>query len=216
MLNWSSKSELQGTQSSGSEFSRPFWTLKPGRRSQWRSFPNLFASFSHSSMGLFQISIPWAFSKEAECFLVCGQMPASSMSYLTSLRLWNAPQGTFDKPRNTHFYVWEALIGLCGRVYVCWVTSVLSNSLTQWAIACQAPLSIKLSRQEYWSGLPSLSPGDLPDPGVEPGSPTLQADSLPSEPLGEFTVEVYKDIIQPMLFKQHTRHHAIRIQFLKI
>ena len=156
MLNWSSKSELQGTQSSGSEFSRPFWTLKPGRRSQWRSFLNLFASFSHSSMGLFQISLPWAFSKEAECFLVCGQMPASSMSYLTSLRLWNAPQGTFDKPRNTHFYVWEALIGLCGRVYVCWVTSVLSNSLTQWAIACQAPLSTKLSRQEYWSGLPSL------------------------------------------------------------
>ena len=52
------------------------------------------------------------------------------------------------------------------------------------------------SRQEYWSGLPFPSPGDLPDPGIEPGSPTLQADSLSSEPLGEFTVEVYKDIIQ--------------------
>ena len=70
VLNWSSKSELQGTHFSSSEFSRPFWTLKSGRRSQWRSFLNLFASLSHSSMGLFQISIPWAFSKEAERYLV--------------------------------------------------------------------------------------------------------------------------------------------------
>ena len=41
------------------------------------------------------------------------------------------------------------------------------------------------SRQEYWSGLPFPSPGDLPDPGIEPGSPTLQADALPSEPPGK-------------------------------
>ena len=41
------------------------------------------------------------------------------------------------------------------------------------------------SRQECWSGLPFPSPGDLPDPGIEPGSPTLQADALPSEPPGE-------------------------------
>ena len=41
------------------------------------------------------------------------------------------------------------------------------------------------SRQEYWSGLPLLSPGDLPDPGIESGSPTLQADALPSEPPGK-------------------------------
>ena len=51
------------------------------------------------------------------------------------------------------------------------------------ATAGQAPLSMGFSRQEYWSGLPSPSPGDLPDPGMEPGSPTLQADYLPSEPL---------------------------------
>ena len=43
-------------------------------------------------------------------------------------------------------------------------------------------LSVEFSRQEYWSGLPFPSPGDIPDPGVEPGSPALQADSLPSEP----------------------------------
>ena len=55
---------------------------------------------------------------------------------------------------------------------------------TPWTIACQAPLSMGFSRQEYWSGLPFPSPGYLPDPGFEPRSPALQADSLESEPLG--------------------------------
>ena len=45
-----------------------------------------------------------------------------------------------------------------------------------------------LSRQEYWSGLPFPSPGDLPDPGIEPRSPALQADTLQSEPTGELIV----------------------------
>ena len=44
-------------------------------------------------------------------------------------------------------------------------------------VACQAPLSIEFSRPEYWSGLPFPSPGDLPNPAIEPGSPTLKADS---------------------------------------
>ena len=48
-------------------------------------------------------------------------------------------------------------------------------------VACQAPLSIGLFRQEYWSGLPIPPPGDLPDQGTEPRSPALQADSLWSE-----------------------------------
>ena len=52
-----------------------------------------------------------------------------------------------------------------------------------WAVAHQAPLSIEFSRQEYWSGLPLPSPGYLPDPEIEPRSPALQANSLPSVPL---------------------------------
>ena len=52
---------------------------------------------------------------------------------------------------------------------------------TPWTVACQAPLSVGFSRQEYWSGLPLTSPGDLPDLGIEPRSPALQADSLPTE-----------------------------------
>ena len=55
---------------------------------------------------------------------------------------------------------------------------------TPWTVAYQAPPSMKFSRQEYWSGLPFPSLGDLPDPGIKPGSPAVQADALPSEPRG--------------------------------
>ena len=56
---------------------------------------------------------------------------------------------------------------------------------TPGTVAYQAPPSMGFSRQEYWSGLPFPSPGDLPNAGIEPRSPTLQADSLPSEPPGK-------------------------------
>ena len=59
---------------------------------------------------------------------------------------------------------------------------------TPWTISYQAPLSMEFSRQEYWSGLPFPSPGDLPNTGTEPGSPVLQADTLPSEPPGKPTI----------------------------
>ena len=55
---------------------------------------------------------------------------------------------------------------------------------TPWTVAYQAP-SMGFSRQEYWSGLPFPSPGDLPDPGIEPGSPAFQAEALPSDPPGK-------------------------------
>ena len=55
---------------------------------------------------------------------------------------------------------------------------------TPWTVAYQAPLSVRFSRQEYWSGLPFPSPGDLPDPGIEPRSPALESDALTSAALG--------------------------------
>ena len=61
----------------------------------------------------------------------------------------------------------------------------MSDSATPWTVACQAPPSMGISRQEYWSGLLFPSPGDLPNPGIKPGSPALQAESLPSEPQGK-------------------------------
>ena len=58
--------------------------------------------------------------------------------------------------------------------------SVVSNSFAiPWSVAHQVPLSMGFFRQEYWSGLPFLVPGDLPDPGIKPRFPALQTDSLP-------------------------------------
>ena len=56
---------------------------------------------------------------------------------------------------------------------------------TPWTVTYQAPRSMGFSRQEYWSGLPFPSPGDLPNPGIEPGSPALKVDALTSEPPGK-------------------------------
>ena len=55
------------------------------------------------------------------------------------------------------------------------VTKLCLTLATPWTVACQAPLSMGFSRQDYWSGLPFPSPGDLPNPGIEPRSPVLQA-----------------------------------------
>ena len=57
--------------------------------------------------------------------------------------------------------------------------------VTPWVVAHQVPLSMGFLRQEYWSGLPFPSPGGVPDLGIKPGSPALQADSLPPDPLGK-------------------------------
>ena len=67
---------------------------------------------------------------------------------------------------------------------VCWLLSRAGLFATPWTVACQASLSMGFSRQEYWSGLPFPSPGALPNPGIKPEFPALQADSLPSEPQG--------------------------------
>ena len=65
------------------------------------------------------------------------------------------------------------------------VKSLSRVQLFAWTVAYQAPLSMGFSRQEYWSGLPFPFPGDLPNPGIEPKSPALQADALTSEPPGK-------------------------------
>ena len=70
---------------------------------------------------------------------------------------------------------------VCVCVCVCVSCSVVSDSVTPWTVAHQAPLSMEFSRQEYWSGLLFPSPGDLPNPGNESMSPALQVESLPSE-----------------------------------
>ena len=68
--------------------------------------------------------------------------------------------------------------------------------VTPWTVDHQAPLSMGFSRQEYHSGLPYPSPGHIPSPGIEPGSPARQADSLPSGPPGEPRGTLEGDLIK--------------------
>ena len=65
------------------------------------------------------------------------------------------------------------------------VTKSYQFFATQWTVTQQAPLSVKFSQKEYWSGLSFPSPGDLPDPRIEPTSPALQVDSFPLSPQGD-------------------------------
>ena len=78
---------------------------------------------------------------------------------------------------------------MCGKLQVCVLScSVGSNSVMLWTVACQAPLSMEFSRQEYWSRLPFLLPGDHPNPGIEPMSPvspTLASRFFTTEPPGK-------------------------------
>ena len=73
----------------------------------------------------------------------------------------------------------------CSQVRESEVTQLCPTFATPWTVDYEAPPSMQFSRQEYWSGLPFPSAGDLPDPGIKPGSPTLQTDALPSEPPGK-------------------------------
>ena len=92
---------------------------------------------------------------------------------------------------------WTRVSLIVGRRFTVWATredchqfslvqslSRVQFFVTPWTVAKQALLSMGFSRREYWSMLPFPSPGDLPNPGIEPGSPSLQADVLPSEPQG--------------------------------
>ena len=78
---------------------------------------------------------------------------------------------------------------------------------TPWTVAYQAPLSMGFSRQECWSGLPFPFPGDLPNPGIEPRSPALQADTLPSEPPGNTTIQKHQFFSSAFFIVQLSHPH---------
>ena len=79
--------------------------------------------------------------------------------------------------------------------------SRVRHFVTLCTIACQAPLSIGFSRQEYWSALPCPSSVDLPDSGIEPRTPALQAESLLSEPPGKPHIQVYSSLLNSQLLR---------------
>ena len=78
--------------------------------------------------------------------------------------------------------------------------SAVSNSVTPWTVACQAPLSMGFSRQEYWSGLPFPSPGYFPSPGIKPMSPALASGFFTADPPGQAKCKIQ---IWHLLFKNY-------------
>ena len=103
-----------------------------------------------------------------------------NFNYFQASKLWSL------YVTNIYIYIYIYVYGC----HAC-VLSHICLFETLWTVACQAPLSMGFSRQEYWSELPFPSPGNLPNPGTEPAStvsPAPQADSLPAEPLGKPSV----------------------------
>ena len=107
-----------------------------------------------------------------------------------TLRTWHHPVSS-HWPIPVPALPIPSAVGVCTILH-CQLVKMKVTSLscvllfsTPWTVAYQDPLSMGFSRQEYWCGLPLPSPGDLPDPGIEPGSLTLQADTLPSESPGK-------------------------------
>ena len=86
-------------------------------------------------------------------------------------------------------------------------------SAIPWTVAYQVSPSMGFSRQEYWSGLLFPSPGDLPNPGIEPRSLALQADTLPSEPSGK---HILKEVLKSHSFQHHSLHHRVFCLFVLI
>ena len=110
------------------------------------------------------------------------QSGARLLSYSASLKSENQLPLQGEKANSTsHSHKSISSLGAC--VLSCFSRVQLFVSL--WTVVNQAPLSMGFSRQEYWSGLPFPPSGNLSDPGIKPGSPALQADSLPFEPPGK-------------------------------
>ena len=105
----------------------------------------------------------------------------------------NIPKYLPTSPPNPH-----NLIPL-PALYICQSLSCVQLFATTWTVANQAHLSMEFSRQESQTGLPFPSPGDPPNPGIKPESPTLQADFLPSEAPGKFQLYNLGDIFQEQL-----------------
>ena len=144
----------------------------------------LLSSFSHIQL----FATLWTVACQAPLF-----MGFSKQKYWSGFAM-TSPRG-FSWPRDLTSFSYVSCIGRQVLYYYCllesptkvkwkWKWYSLGHVLlfaTPWSVAHQAPLSMKFSRQEYWSGLPCPPPGDAPNWGIEPRSPTLQADSLPFE-----------------------------------
>ena len=95
-----------------------------------------------------------------------------------------------------------------------WSRTVVWLFATPWTVAHQAPPFVGFSRQEYWSGLPFSSPGDLPEPGIKPRSPALQADALTSEPPGKPPISATRYPLIMLPLSSFVWHHHPQWDYL--
>ena len=131
----------------------------------------MLSCFSHVQLSV----TPWTIARQAS-------LSMDSPGKNTRVGCHAPLQGLFLTQGLTELQIYKEIeLGLVKEESESVICSVMSNSVIPWTIAHQAPLGMEFSRQEYWSGLPFPSPGDLPDRGIEPRSPALQADSLPAE-----------------------------------
>ena len=126
----------------------------------------------HSLPEFAQVHVHWS----QWCYLT---ISFSAVSFPFCLQFFPA-SGSF--PMSWLFASGGQSIGAVNIINKCSLLSSVWLFVTPWTVACQSPLSMKFSRQEYWSGWPFSSPGNFPNPGIKPGSPALQIDSLPCEP----------------------------------
>ena len=103
----------------------------------------------------------------------------------------------------------DSIIWAPGKRHIC-VCCCCCAQTCPWTAARQAPPWVGFSKQEYWSGLPCPPPGNLPNPGIEPRSPTLQADSLPSEPPGKPAINIQNTIY----YNLHTYIYVVVDQWI--
>ena len=150
------------------------WGLGGGRSKREGIYLRLHACFCSSHVQLFMTL--WTLAQQDI------SMGFSKQEYWSGLSC--TPPGDLPNPGTEPVSLMSpALAGEFFTTNTTWETIRLFA--TPWTVAYHAPPFMGFSRQECWSGLPFPSPGDLPDPGIEPRSPTLQADALPSEPPGK-------------------------------
>ena len=116
------------------------------------------------------------------------------LEYNTDQTWWWSTWGAREKHRLYFYFIYLSIHLPAGLYMCCAVLCLITQSCptlcNPMTVARQAPLSMGFSRQEYWSGLPCPPPGNLPNLGIEPRSPTLLADSLPSEPPGKGSIYI--------------------------
>ena len=151
----------------------------------WRSLgKNLTCVFWNLGTYLNTKDCAWRFWRTRTCWLSPGKWNKKRLCYreLKKKVRKSPPYSRFphlSEGTERDLHVWHLACMHAKSLSRVWLFATL------WTVAHQTPLSMRFSRQEYWSGFPCPSPGDLPEPGIKPESPALQTDFLPSEPPGK-------------------------------